>query len=286
MKLRQVIALARLWADDPEVAGNPVSIVDSTAANPSNIQSIRHGFVTGQEVIISGHSDAGLNGTHVATVIDIDNFTIPVLGSGGTGGTVIGTSGKSLFSTPELVTYANLAVRDACIRMPLIVDNYTKSVTEISVIEGEKEYRLHEAILDIRDLTLDDDYIPHWNAFDKRKGFTTQAYIVDLRSRRLSLNAEPADDGTIKMAVQRLPLCDYGLDDELEFDQVAHEPIAHGILSRGYMKKDTELFSQDESDQHAARFTEFFGEVTSYRETIINLENPPKRASASINYFC
>lgn len=70
-----------------------VAITSSSAANPTNILATSHGLVTNDYITIANHSGAStnLNGTHQATRVDDDNFTIPVdlsSGSGGTGGTL------------------------------------------------------------------------------------------------------------------------------------------------------------------------------------------------------
>ncbi len=66
------------------------TITSSSVANPTNILCTGHGLISTDETIIAGHSGStpDINGTHVATRIDDDNFTIPVnVTTGGTGGT-------------------------------------------------------------------------------------------------------------------------------------------------------------------------------------------------------
>ncbi len=66
------------------------SITSSSVANPTNILCTGHGLISTDETIIAGHSGStpAIDGTHVATRIDDDNFTIPVnVTTGGTGGT-------------------------------------------------------------------------------------------------------------------------------------------------------------------------------------------------------
>jgi hypothetical protein len=66
-------------------------ISTSSAANPTTITTPRvHGLVTGDSVVISGHSLAGVNGTRTVTVLSTTTFTVPVLG-GGTGGRYLAT---------------------------------------------------------------------------------------------------------------------------------------------------------------------------------------------------
>lgn len=69
-----------------------VTISTSSAANPTQINATSHGLTTGDYITIANHSGASsnINGTHQVTVVDADNFTIPVdlSGGGGTGGTL------------------------------------------------------------------------------------------------------------------------------------------------------------------------------------------------------
>ena len=66
------------------------SITSSSVANPSNILCVAHGMVSTESTTIAGHSSStpDINGDHIITRIDDDNFTIPVnVTVGGTGGT-------------------------------------------------------------------------------------------------------------------------------------------------------------------------------------------------------
>lgn len=77
-----------------------VAITSSSVANPSVITTgAAHGYETGDVVTIAGHSGStpDINGSHTVTVIDPTSFSIPVnVTTGGTGGTVIRTSGRAV----------------------------------------------------------------------------------------------------------------------------------------------------------------------------------------------
>lgn len=68
----------------------PISIVSSSVADPSTITTlIDHGLVTGDTIVIAGHSGStpDINGEHVVTKTGAKTFTIPVnVTGGGTGG--------------------------------------------------------------------------------------------------------------------------------------------------------------------------------------------------------
>jgi len=66
------------------------SITSSSVANPTNILAVAHGLDSSDNTTIVGHSGStpDINGDHIVTVVDVDNFTIPVnVTTGGTGGT-------------------------------------------------------------------------------------------------------------------------------------------------------------------------------------------------------
>jgi hypothetical protein len=78
-----------------------VAITSSSVANPTQITTpVPHGLVSGQVILISGHSGStpSLNGGngYVVTVVDTTHFTIPVnVTVGGTGGTFTVVSTES-----------------------------------------------------------------------------------------------------------------------------------------------------------------------------------------------
>jgi hypothetical protein len=70
-----------------------VVITSSSISNPGRILTAApHGLNTGDTVIIAGHTGmvpSTVNGTHIVTVTDADEFTIPIaITTGGTGGTM------------------------------------------------------------------------------------------------------------------------------------------------------------------------------------------------------
>jgi predicted transcriptional regulator len=73
-----------------DALGPSVAITSTSIANPSNVLSAAHSFVTGDTVTIAGHtgSTPAVDGERVATVVNGTNFTIPInVTGGGTGGT-------------------------------------------------------------------------------------------------------------------------------------------------------------------------------------------------------
>lgn len=94
---------------DNGTQGSAITITTSSVANPSTITTAAaHGLVTGDTVLIAGHSGStpSINGSQVVTVTDATHFTIPVnVTVGGTGGTVTRTNtrrgGRAFFQIPN-----------------------------------------------------------------------------------------------------------------------------------------------------------------------------------------
>ena len=81
-------ATARDTAVNDTTATTGTTVSTSSNANPTVITTAAaHGLATGESVIISGHSVAAVNATHVVTVTGATTFTVPVASTGGTGGT-------------------------------------------------------------------------------------------------------------------------------------------------------------------------------------------------------
>jgi hypothetical protein len=80
-----------LSVDNADTVGLPSGVITSSSvANPTVITSAAHGLVSGEVVIIAGHSGSTptINGQRTVTVTGTNTFTIPVnVSVGGTGGT-------------------------------------------------------------------------------------------------------------------------------------------------------------------------------------------------------
>ena len=81
-----------------------LTLTSSSVANPTQIlTSTSHGLTTGDAIIIAGHgaSIPDINGPHIVTVVDADEFTIPVnVTTSSTGGTVIRSDTFILSAAP------------------------------------------------------------------------------------------------------------------------------------------------------------------------------------------
>lgn len=96
-----------------------VAITSSSVANPTVITAPAHGLITGDVIVISGHSGSTptINGERTATVTGVNTFTIPVTvtvaGTGGTFKKVTQTNAVAHLHVPALTLggYTNLIVK-------------------------------------------------------------------------------------------------------------------------------------------------------------------------------
>lgn len=96
-----------------------VAITSSSVANPTVITSPAHGLVTGDVIVISGHSGSTptINGERIVTVTGVNTFTIPVnvtvAGTGGTFKKATQTNAIAHLHVPALTLggYTNVIVK-------------------------------------------------------------------------------------------------------------------------------------------------------------------------------
>jgi uncharacterized phiE125 gp8 family phage protein len=97
------VTYAPRWPVPVSVPVQPaLVIVASATGNPAIVTTqTPHGLWTGDTVAIAGHSLAALNGSRVVTVLSPTSFSVPVDGTGGTGGTMTRTIGSEPLTVEE-----------------------------------------------------------------------------------------------------------------------------------------------------------------------------------------
>jgi hypothetical protein len=84
-------------------AGSVRTITANTQANPTIVTSVDHKLKNGDTIVVTGsNSDTSINGTHVATVITADTFSVPVDVA-----TTAGTAGSFYATTQPAVAYGS-----------------------------------------------------------------------------------------------------------------------------------------------------------------------------------
>lgn len=176
-----------------------------------------------------------------------------------------------LWSDAELIEYADDAQNEACRRARLLLDSETTDTSRITLVPGTAVYavdprviRVERAIVAGEHLPVRmclrrhvDRMLPGWE--DQDDGLP-ELLIPDWQSRAIRLVAAPAEAGTLRLTVVRLPLAPLNdLDDEPEIPEHFHRSLRHWIVHRAYLKHDAEAFDEQASIRALAWFTEEFG---------------------------
>lgn len=190
------------------------------------------------------------------------------------------TASPYLCSDAELVTYANEAQREACIRGRLIFDDSTEDICRITVVADTHSYDVDPLVLEIpsarfsTDGEVYSDVLPksrQWlndNVSDWRESGDTPKYLV-LEGNRLRLVPTPSANGTLYLDVYRLPENDMvatPTPTSPEIPAVHHRHLVHWMLHRAYAKRDSDMFSADLSRYYEDRFTKYFGRAVDARQ--------------------
>jgi len=287
MTLGELIAEARLLADDSKQPGTAISIDSIATGNPATITAERHGLVTGQTATIAGRTGdtPTVNGDRVVTVIDADTLTVPInLTVSGTGGTISGTDEDSLWSDAEWTRYANLTEQDAARRCLCLQDNTTDEdanslpICEIAITAdpSTSEYQISPLVLTIRHAQLASLNYPLVK--DKMFGLanenlanipsgTPSMWSWAIRKDYIVLNRLATASDTLKLVVTRLPLVDMSATgDEPEIPEQYHYYLVYGMLARAYLKKDSETYDPNASARMEAEFSNHFGPPVSAQQ--------------------
>lgn len=191
------------------------------------------------------------------------------------------TAAPVLWSDDEITRYANDTVRDAAERGFLIEDDQTPEICQIAVVANTANYPLDPRILKITRARLDvrrrvlysvdkaslDNglslpYRNHWGRFwgqswDTAKGIVF-GYIESTEGVRLV--RIPIESDVLRLTVYRLPLSDMvEMSDEPEIRIERRYDLLDGMLARGYLKRDSEIYDPKLAAEHEAKFTQHFG---------------------------
>ena len=169
-----------------------------------------------------------------------------------------------LWTTEELLHFANEAIREVAIRTLCIRDSGRDEagVTSYAVTAGENTINVDPRILRIKRVWWNDTVL----AADSEKFLdecsstwrtnTTDepaAFVLERTSRRLQLVGVPTVDGTIKLDVIRLPL-DIIETGEPEIPQQYLADCLDWICSLAYLKNDSETANPALSQSFALEF--------------------------------
>lgn len=177
----------------------------------------------------------------------------------------------ALWSTAELTQYINQAVKEACFRVDLIIDENTASVCNVSVVDGTSDYALSPKILQIERVVYGDDKkvlsrVGHRNMDRKSKEWETeegepQNYLLDTQQRSIKLYPIPEADTTMYFVVSRLPLVDLSADDDSpEIPEQYHYDLVYWVKKLALEKLDSEAHNLQASQMAEQIFNDRFGQ--------------------------
>lgn len=148
-----------------------------------------------------------------------------------------------LWLKAEWTKYLNEALREACLRARLVVDD-EGAASEIDIEPGVKRYRLHPAVIDVMSAETSSGPVVGWT--------------VD--ETHLVLDRAPSESATLQLAVVRFPLKELTQDgDEPEIRPHHHRALTDWALRCAYLKQDTETLDPPRAARHEAAFEAYFG---------------------------
>lgn len=180
------------------------------------------------------------------------------------------------FSSDELLTiYANEAQDEACRRGKLLVDS-DDAMCVIPYLSGSASVPLDSRIVNIErariggwmiatvDVKQMDAGVPYWQESEGR-GVPTRL-VLGLTNDRAYFWPRPADDGVLRLTVQRLALQRMAsMSDQPEIRQEAHPALVEWMKYRTYTRQDSELFNQQQATVALGNFEAEFGRKASVR---------------------
>jgi hypothetical protein len=180
-----------------------------------------------------------------------------------------------LCSDESLTLYANEAQDEACRRGQLLRDS-SSALCSIAFNAGDESVPLDAKVVRVLRAFVDgqpvgavdaevmDCAVPGWQ-FDTRRDMPRRL-VSGMTTGRLYLWPVPAQAGTIRLTVQRLPLeAMVSLTDEPEIRPELHRALVPWMLYRAYSRVDTDLYNDAKAAVQLAKFEAEFGRKASGR---------------------
>lgn len=203
------------------------------------------------------------------------------------------TAAQPLYEDAQVYDFLNDAVRQAALRKRLLLDNSTAEVCVYAVdglTEGYATVTLHSRVLAVRSARWSGSTTPlhltTLKVMDKDRPDWTSAtasipthLVVDRESGKIDLWPAPEEDGTLTLAVWRLPLDVEECEDESDepaVDEVFHVDLIDWMEHLAYLQKDSEQNDLQRSAAAESRFTNKFGRLPSAREIKLWGIAPPR----------
>lgn len=208
-----------------------------------------------------------------------------------------------LWSNLEVCRYANQAVNEFCFRQPILDQDTTPLITQITVSASTGVYALSPKILSIRRMKFvdsnDDEFIllkrtthamdleaTDWDKETAPEEGTVLYYIEDTDAHQLQLYRVPELAGTLYMTVDRLPsksmLWPSRHQDIPEIHEQHHLCLLEYMKYLAYKKRDSETEDKKLALEFLDAFNAMVGERPSARLLRVRKQerNYPRRVRA------
>lgn len=175
-----------------------------------------------------------------------------------------------LWSDENIVRYLNSAMDEACERALLIEDSTTEEVCTITVEAGTALYPLDARVIKVKRAALDGRKIDvsSVEAEDERDAFwetragTPRRFICQ-GSAAIRLTPTPTAAGSLNLTVYRRQLAPFSADNTdavAEIPEIYHPRLMPWVYRCALLRKDSEVFDEDEALKQEAVFTAAFGQ--------------------------
>lgn len=171
----------------------------------------------------------------------------------------------------ELILYINEAVREACRRSTLLIDDTTTAVCQIALVANTSTYDISPLILRILDARLTGSALPlnktyylelNEKLYDWRSATGTPTHYMtdEMAQGHIRLYPTPDATGTLNLKVVRLPLTtlsDYSSSPEIPSQH--HYALIDWVCHLAFRKQDAETENLPKVQMYAQSFNEKFG---------------------------
>lgn len=187
-----------------------------------------------------------------------------------------------LWTDQELLDYINDAMRDACIRANLVVqDDISLPFKQNADLTWKSKYNLASGILDVQSVRLQSqlEYTlirtsirrqEQWYGGRTNQAGTPWAYALDktqsgtgvdagIMVRSITFISAPTAADTALLDVSRLPVLLENGDDVPEMDEIWIPDLIPGVTELAYLKRDADTFDPKKSARDGALFEAKFG---------------------------
>ena len=186
----------------------------------------------------------------------------------------------------QILSYANDAEREACIRGRLLTDSTTAEICSIPILPDVAMYdRDPRVLLVVRgklagaakplskiSFTRLDELVDSWEDLSGEP----VAFVTGMDKNKLRLFRKPVSAGTLNLSVVRLPLQDMTTKSSPEINSYLHVALVPWIKYRIYGNQDAELVNKVYAGEMLAQFEAKFGRRPADQGDIFEaMEIPP-----------